>query len=86
MDIVDCARLFALTSMAGNDAYIAVFDAKYTYNLWRPLTAIRNADQTNNSAQLVTAHGCRLATRPCIRSIRVRIALTRLQLPPFFKA
>src|SRR5262245_45701621 len=50
MDVVDCARLFALTSMAGNDAYIAVFDAKYTYNLWRPITAIRNADQTNNSA------------------------------------
>jgi PAP2 superfamily protein len=50
MDIVDCARLFALTSMAGNDAYIAVFDAKYTYNLWRPVTAIRNADQTNNSS------------------------------------
>jgi hypothetical protein len=50
MDIVDCARLFALTSMAGNDAYIAVFDAKYTYNLWRPVTAIRNADQTNHSA------------------------------------
>src|SRR5215475_4832625 len=50
MDIVDCARLFAMTSMAGNDAYIAVFDAKYTYNLWRPVTAIRNADQTNNSA------------------------------------
>jgi len=50
MDIVDCARLFALTSMAGNDAYIAVFDAKYTYNLWRPVTAIRNADQTNNNA------------------------------------
>ncbi|MFZ1045132.1 MAG: hypothetical protein WAN52_05775, partial [Pseudolabrys sp.] len=50
MDIVDCARLFALTSMAANDALIAVFDAKYTYNLWRPVTAIRNADQTNNSA------------------------------------
>jgi len=50
MDIVDCARLFAMTSMAGNDAYIAVFDAKYTYNLWRPVTAIRNADQTNNNA------------------------------------
>jgi hypothetical protein len=49
MDIVDCARLFALTAMAGNDAYIAVFDAKYTFNLWRPITAIRNADQTNNS-------------------------------------
>ena len=50
MDIVDCARLFALTSMAANDALIAVFDAKYTYNLWRPVTAIRNADQTNNSS------------------------------------
>jgi len=50
MDIVDCARLFALTSMAANDALIAVFDAKYTYNLWRPITAIRNADQTDNSA------------------------------------
>src|SRR5215510_16149005 len=50
MDIVDCARLFALTSMVGADAIIAVLDAKYTYNLWRPVTAIRNADQTNNSA------------------------------------
>jgi hypothetical protein len=50
MDIADCARLFALTAMAGSDAYIAVFDAKYTYNLWRPITAIRNADQTNNDA------------------------------------
>src|SRR6185295_4497709 len=27
-----------------------VFDAKYAYNLWRPVTAIRNADQTGNSA------------------------------------
>jgi hypothetical protein len=50
MDIVDCARLFALVVMAGNDATIAVFDAKYAYNLWRPITAIRNADQTNNTA------------------------------------
>jgi hypothetical protein len=50
MDLVDCARLYALTAMAGNDALIAVFDAKFTYNLWRPVTAIRNADQTNNSA------------------------------------
>ena len=50
MDIVDCARLFALVSMAGMDAYIAVFDAKYFYNFWRPVTAIRNADQTGNEA------------------------------------
>jgi hypothetical protein len=50
MDIVDCARLFALVSMAGSDAYIAVFDAKYTYNFWRPITAVRNADLTDNKA------------------------------------
>lgn len=50
LDIVDCARLYALTSIAGIDAFIAVFDGKYTYNLWRPVTAIRNADLTSNPA------------------------------------
>ena len=50
MDLVDCARLYALTSIAGIDAFIAIFDAKYTYNLWRPVTAIRNADLTSNPA------------------------------------
>ena len=29
MDLVDCARLYALTSIASADAFIAVFDAKY---------------------------------------------------------
>jgi hypothetical protein len=50
MDVVDCARLFALASIAGNDALVAVFDAKYQYNLWRPVTAIRNADIAQNPA------------------------------------
>jgi hypothetical protein len=50
LDLVDCARMFALVAIAGGDAGIAVFDAKYTYNLWRPVTAIRNADQTGNTA------------------------------------
>jgi len=50
MDLVDSARVFALVSMAGIDAYIAVFDAKYHYNFWRPVTAIRNADLTGNKA------------------------------------
>ena len=50
MDVVDCARLFALASIAGNDAAVAVFDAKYHYNFWRPITAIRNADITQNAA------------------------------------
>ena len=50
MDVVDCARLYALTSIAGADAFIAVFEAKYAYNFWRPVTAIRNADLTSNPA------------------------------------
>lgn len=48
LDIVDSARLFALVAMATDDAFIAVFDAKYHYNFWRPITAIRNADLSNN--------------------------------------
>jgi hypothetical protein len=50
MSLLDCARLYALTSMAAADAFIAVFDAKYQYNFWRPVTAIRNADLSQNPA------------------------------------
>jgi hypothetical protein len=50
LDLVDCARLYALASMAAADAFIAVFEAKHAYNFWRPVTAIRNADQTGNPA------------------------------------
>jgi hypothetical protein len=44
LSTVDCARAAALTYMVFTDALIAVFDAKYTYNFWRPITAVRNAD------------------------------------------
>jgi hypothetical protein len=50
LDIVDSARLLALVAMVTNDAYIAVFEAKYHYNFWRPITAIRNNDFTGNPA------------------------------------
>lgn len=49
-DVLDQARFFALHAMAMADAYIAVFDAKYTYNFWRPVTAIRNGDLDGNDA------------------------------------
>ncbi|HEY8187311.1 MAG TPA: vanadium-dependent haloperoxidase [Pyrinomonadaceae bacterium] len=49
-DILDNARLFALYATAMADSYIAVFDAKYTYNFWRPVTAIRNGDMHGNQA------------------------------------
>jgi PAP2 superfamily len=50
MDVVDSARLMALGGMAINDAFIAVTDAKYHYNFWRPVTAIRNGDIDGNPA------------------------------------
>ena len=42
------ARLFALLNLTFADDVIAFYDAKYTYNLWRPVTAIRAADSDNN--------------------------------------
>jgi hypothetical protein len=49
-EIADNARLLALAAMAMDDALIAVFDAKYTYTLWRPITAIRNGDLDGSDA------------------------------------
>jgi hypothetical protein len=42
------ARAFALLNLAGADAFIASWDAKFTYNQWRPVTAIRAADSDGN--------------------------------------
>jgi hypothetical protein len=42
------ARLFALVDLSIADGVIAFYDAKYTYNFWRPVTAIRNADPNIN--------------------------------------
>jgi len=50
MSVLDSARFMALVAIGLNDAYIAVFDAKYHYNFWRPITAIRNGDIDNNTA------------------------------------
>ncbi|HEY8459600.1 MAG TPA: vanadium-dependent haloperoxidase [Blastocatellia bacterium] len=42
------ARLFALLHMAGADCLIAGYGAKYRYNFWRPVTAIRNGANDGN--------------------------------------
>ncbi|AMO22548.1 vanadium-dependent haloperoxidase [Ramlibacter tataouinensis] len=44
------ARLFMAATQASDDAAIAIFDAKYHYNFWRPVTAIRNGDTDGNDA------------------------------------
>jgi hypothetical protein len=44
LDLSSKARVFALLYLAAADASIACWDAKYTYNFWRPITAIRGGD------------------------------------------
>ena len=50
LDLLDHAQLLALVSMATADAAVAVFDAKYAYQFWRPITASRKGDQDGNGA------------------------------------
>src|SRR5216683_4243822 len=46
----DNARLFALLSMGIANSFITDWDAKFHYNFWRPVTAIRNGDIDGNGA------------------------------------
>jgi hypothetical protein len=48
LKLVDSAHFMAMYAVALTDAYIAVFDAKYRYDFWRPVTAIRNGDLDGN--------------------------------------
>jgi hypothetical protein len=50
LKLVDSARFMAAFAAAMTDAYIAVFEAKYHYEFWRPITAIRNGDIDGNPA------------------------------------
>lgn len=46
------ARLFALLNLTFADSVIAFYDAKYTYDFWRPVTTIREAANDSNPATL----------------------------------
>jgi len=48
LDLSATARTFALMYLASADASIACWDAKYTFNFWRPITAIQNGDADGN--------------------------------------
>jgi hypothetical protein len=50
MSVSESARFMTLVALGLNDALIAVFDAKYHYNFWRPITSIRNGDIDDNPA------------------------------------
>jgi hypothetical protein len=63
--LVQNARLFALLDLAAGDFAIACWESKYTYNFWRPVTAIRYATDpdwtplmaTPNHPSYPAAHG-----------------------------
>jgi hypothetical protein len=46
--VVQNARLFAMANVAMCDGGIACWDGKFTYDLWRPISGIRRADQDGN--------------------------------------
>ena len=50
LGLAENARLFALLNMAMANTFINDWDAKFTYNFWRPVTAIRNGDNDGNDA------------------------------------
>ncbi len=50
LSVAESARVFALMSMALANCFIVDWDAKFQYNSWRPITAIRNGDQDGNDA------------------------------------
>jgi len=47
---VQNARMFVLYQMAFDDAALAMIAAKFHYNFWRPVTAIRNGANDGNDA------------------------------------
>jgi hypothetical protein len=49
LSVVENARVFALLNMAGADAYIACWQAKYRDSYWRPVTAIRHPDGSGDN-------------------------------------
>ena len=49
LGLAENARYFAMLASASADALIACWDAKYYYNFWRPVTAIRAGDSDGNS-------------------------------------
>jgi hypothetical protein len=63
-DLAVNARLAALLELTYQDALSACFEAKYTYNAWRPTSAIRLADTDGNAATTAEADWTPFVTTP----------------------
>jgi len=85
---LDVARLLALVNVAMADAGMAVWESKYYYDLWRPITGIREsiaapaprAQVTATPEQPVTRLFCRWARRPAICGAELHTAFSGLSV------
>ena len=50
LSVAESARVFAVLDVALADTCIAVWESKYHFNFWRPVTAIQRADEDGNDA------------------------------------
>ena len=64
LSLLESARLLAMVNFAMADAAICSWDAKYAFNHWRPVTAIRAADTDGNSETAVDAAWTPLIATP----------------------
>ena len=64
LSLKDSARLFAMLNVALVDAGIACWDAKYHFNAWRPVTAIRAGADDGNPATAPVADWTPLLNTP----------------------
>jgi hypothetical protein len=64
LDLVQTARMLAMAHVAGADAMIACFDAKYHYWFWRPYQAIPQAGDDGNPQTQPDPNWTPLGTTP----------------------
>ncbi len=49
-NIDDSSRFFAQVTVTLSDAFVGCWESKYSYNFWRPVTAVQHADIDGNAA------------------------------------
>jgi hypothetical protein len=64
LSLIETARVFALLNVSMQDGLITSHTGKFVYGLWRPLTAIRNADLDLNPATIPDTAWAPLITTP----------------------
>ena len=64
LNSIETARMLAMAHVAGGDAMIGCFDAKYHYLSWRPIHAIQRADTDGNARTLADPMWQPLLTTP----------------------